>query len=133
MKNNLVLMLEADPDDRFITDATIRELKFDINMKYAFTSTDFFSYLEKNEKPSLILLDFNSFPDDAIGILKKLKGDVNYKSIPVVVLSDSTSEQYVSACYWEGASSIIQKPGTLDETRKKIKSFFSYWFNTAVV
>ena len=126
-------MLEGDGDDRYITQQTLSELGIDIPIKFLSNSIDFFQFLSASEKPALILVDYNSNPDNGLEVLKNLKSHPNYADIPVVILSDSDHPKYKNECYRYGASSFIKKPDTLEATNKKIASFFNYWFNVAEV
>jgi CheY-like chemotaxis protein len=131
--NRFVLMLEGDGDDRYITQQTLSELRVDIPIKFSSNSNEFFNVLSEREKPSLILIDYNSVPQNGIEVLKKLKSSTNYNDIPVVILSDSNLPKYKSECYQHGASSFIKKPDTSEGTNKKIASFFNYWFQVVEV
>ena len=129
----IILMLEDDPDDRFITEATLRELQLDIQIMFMQNSNDLFHYLEHNPAPSLILMDYNSAPENAIQVISKIKSEKQYRSIPLIVLGESNSSKFVSECYSKGANSFIQKPSTLSGTKEKIASFFNYWLSTAEI
>lgn len=131
--NRFVLMLEGDGDDRYITQQTLSELNIDIPVKFSSNSTEFLHSLSSPEKPSLLLIDYNSTPENGLEVLKKLKSNSAYSDIPVVILSDSDHPKYKNECYKFGASSFIKKPDTVEATNKKIASFFNYWFNVVEV
>jgi CheY-like chemotaxis protein len=131
--NRFVLMLEGDGDDRYITEQTLSELDINIPIKFIPNSTAFFDFLSPSNKPVLILIDYNSTPDDGIEVLKKLKSNKDYNDIPVVVLSDSDHPRYKNECYQNGASSFIKKPVSAVATNKKIASFFNYWLTVVEV
>lgn len=126
-------MLEDDPDDLFITEAELQKLGYNISLRFVRTSTELFSFLENDEKPFLIILDYNSSPLNAVQIIKQLKDDSRFKGTPVVVLGDSSLSKYVSECYEAGASSYIQKPSSMEATTHKIDNFFTYWIQTVEV
>ena len=126
-------MLEGDGDDRYITQQTLSELNIDIPIKFSRNSTEFFRSLQSFDKPSLILIDYNSTPENGLEVLKKLKSNSAYSDVPVVILSDSDYPKYKNECYKFGASSFIKKPDTVEATNKKIASFFNYWFNVVEV
>ncbi len=65
MKNKLVYMLEDDSDDRYITDSLIEELRLPIQIKYFVNSDSFLEFLSDAEKGFLILIDYNSKPENA--------------------------------------------------------------------
>lgn len=124
-------MLEDDPDDRFITESTLRELGYDIPVHFVNTSTELFNFLGSSARPTLILIDYNSTPMNALDVLKRLKSQEAWAGIPVVVLADSSVPRYVEECYRHGASTFIKKPSTQQGTSEKINSFFHYWLSTA--
>jgi CheY-like chemotaxis protein len=131
--NRFVLMLEGDGDDRYITQQTLSELAIDIPIKFSSNSIEFFRSLQLAGKPSLILIDYNSTPENGLEVLKKLKSNSTYSDVPVVILSDSDHPKYKNDCYKFGASSFIKKPDTAEATNKKIASFFNYWFNVVEI
>lgn len=126
-------MLECGGDDRYITQQTLLEFGTDITIKFSSNSIEFFDLLSKGQEPVLILVDYNSIPENGLDVLKKLKSDPNLCDIPVVILSDSDFPKYKNECYQYGASSFIKKPDALEATNKKIASFFTYWFNVVEV
>ena len=129
----LVLMLEGDSDDRYITNEALERLGIDIDMRFFSGSKEFFGFLSKSERPALILIDYNSEPDNGVEALRKLKRDDTYNDVPVVILSDSDHPRYKDECYREGASSFIKKPQSVAATNKKIAAFFSYWLDVVEV
>ena len=131
--NKLVVMLEDDSDDRYLTSETLAELNIDVPVKFFSSSNELLEFLKNNTKPSLILLDYNSTPENAKQVLQRIKSDNNLKEIPVVVLSDNDLPAYKKECYALGASSFIKKPDNVKETQEKIATFFKYWFEVAEV
>lgn len=129
LKQPFVLMLEEDPDDRQLTESVLFELGFDVPVHYVSYSNELFDQLQSEEKPSLILLDYNATPSTAIEILKELKTNHQYKHIPTVVLGEGLPEHYIRECYQLGANSYITKPASNQKTREKIETFFRYWLN----
>jgi CheY-like chemotaxis protein len=130
-KQPFVLMLEEDPDDRQITESALLELGFDIPVKYVKYSDELFEKLQEENKPSLILVDYNSTPAPALDVLKALKGNEEYKHIPTVVLGEGLPEHFIKECYQCGANSYITKPASNRVTKDKIETFFKYWLNVA--
>lgn len=123
-------MLEDDRDDRSLVKETLLELSMDVPITF-FNSGDELLRALSSGKPSLILLDYNAQPDNGIEVLRKIKMQQAWKNIPVVILCDNAWVQYKDQAYEAGASSFIKKPDTLDATRKKIGTFFSYWLDVA--
>lgn len=124
-------MLEDDADDRYITETTIKELGYDISIKFLNYGRELITYLTQSEEPSLILLDYN--PVTGADILRQLKTHPDFNHIPTVVLSEVASANHVRHCYQLGANSFIKKPDTVDMTRTKIETFFKYWLEVAEI
>ena len=121
-----ICMLEDDSDDRYLTQEVTENLGFDLHIDFFSSSHDLLNSLaEKNA--DLILLDYNSTPENGLDVLKKLKRIDGAKSIPVVILSDSLEPRHRNECYAAGASAVVIKPRSMQETKRKISSFFTYW------
>lgn len=130
-----ILMLENDPDDRYITEIFFKEHSFDIPIHFSSSSTEFFASLDRcvnnaEPFPSLVLLSMSSTPLNAIEVLQKLRAGHHYNHVPAVVLCGVADEQVIRDCYAAGANSFIVKPSGNDKTDKKILNFLNYWFQT---
>ena len=125
-----ILMLEDDPDDRYLTSSVLEDLKIKVPLLFLSNTNDLFPKLEEST-PILILTDFNLNPETGIEVLTKLKTHPLYQHIPVVVLGDSKNEDFIAACYRLGASTYAVKPSSLEATKSKISLFFNYWLNVA--
>ena len=132
MAQKLILMLEDDRDDRYITQKAIAELGLDIQINFFSNSNDFINSVIATQ-PSLLLIDYNSTPDNRLQVLKEIKELNLANHIPVIILSDSSSAKYKAECYAFGASSFIKKPQTVESTANKIETFFKYWLTVAEV
>lgn len=131
----VILMLEQDPDDRFITSSVFEENRYTAHIEFVNSAEGLFAYMDHCRQnrlpyPAMILVNLHTTPRDGREILKQLKENDNYKHIPVVILSGSKDPAITRECYGLGASSFIQKPVLLNETNEKIASFFRYWFKT---
>lgn len=134
----MILMLEYDPDDRFITTRVFEEQQYKARLEFVTDSDALFAYLAHCSKiglsyPALLLINLYAVPQDAREILKRLKTHPEYKHIPVVILSEAEDTKIAQECYALGASSVIQKPGPFNEIKEKIDRFFRYWFETVVL
>jgi DNA-binding NarL/FixJ family response regulator len=128
-----VLMLQADPDDQYITESALAEINSSLTIKYLQETTEMEKYIAENGEPALILLNDGGTITERGQILRQLKANPVYNHIPVVVLGERSSPDYVKECYRAGASTFITKPSSINTTRKKIEMFFSYWFEVAEV
>lgn len=74
------------------------------------------------EKPQLFLLDVMLPDDDGISILRKLKADPLYSSIPVIMLTAKSSEIDKVTGLEAGADDYISKPFGIMELLSRIKA-----------
>ncbi len=82
------------------------------------------------EYPVLILLDLYMPVMDGLQTLKGLKERLDWKPIPVVIMTSAASVQEVHACYEAGVNSCLAKPRTIQAMQTLFKQVCSYWVNT---
>jgi len=82
-----------------------------------------------NEKyyPDIILLDLNMPKINGIEFLEILKNNESIKFIPTIILTTSSNEKDLLACFNLGISGYILKPLKYDEYIEKINLLLSYW------
>ena len=66
-------------------------------------------------------------------MLTEIKTHPDLKQIPVIVLTTSSDERDVAACYQAGANSYIQKPVDLDGFMQAIERLNDYWFEVVIL
>jgi len=81
--------------------------------------------------PVLILLDFHMPVMDGRQTLRTLKQRPDWKSIPVVIVTSSASDQQIHACYEAGVNSCLVKPVTIASMHNLFKQVCSYWVNAS--
>jgi CheY-like chemotaxis protein len=88
---------------------------------------------ETSPRPGVILLDLNLPGTDGREVLQEIKRQEQLRHIPVIVLTTSTDERDVNACYQAGANSYIQKPVDMDGFIRAIERLNGYWFEVVVL
>jgi len=78
--------------------------------------------LALHEKPDIILLDLMMPMMDGFEVMRHLKGTLETKEIPVVVLTAKSSQSDRSKCEDLGAAAYITKPFNLEELRTTVNS-----------
>ncbi len=84
----------------------------------------------RHSQIDLIILDLNLPKINGMDVLKSLKGNSKYSSIPVVILSTSSDQGTISKAYKNGANGYVTKPMSYDEFVDKIKMLRKYWSDT---
>ena len=113
-------MIDDDMDDINLTKEAFESLNVDVRFTYLLNANEIESYLiERSGKDNLrlILLDLNMPVVNGKSILKHLKGNISYASIPVVVFTTSDAAEERDECLKMGASTFITKPAELRHWR----------------
>ena len=131
-----ILLVEDNPDH---AELTIKALKQNnvLNEVYVVNdgqeALDFMyhqgKYADEKDfpRPGLILLDIKLPKVDGIEVLKQLKDDPQFKSIPVIMLTTSDRDEEIAKSYAGGANSYVVKPMDFEEFMKKVRELKLYW------
>ena len=137
-----ILMADDDPDDRQLTKEAFEEARLANDLRFVEDGVELLDYLHRRGKyadpdtsprPGIILLDLNLPGTDGREVLEMVKADENLKRIPVVVLTTSTDERDVDACYRAGANSYVKKPVDLEGFMQAIERLNGYWFEVVIL
>jgi len=85
------------------------------------------------DKISLIVLDLNLPKINGMDVLKFLKKNPVYCSIPVVIFSTTSEVRVIAEGYKNGANSFITKPISYENFVEKMKILKEYWLKTCVL
>ena len=130
-----VLLVEDDEAEADLTREILEDESISIRLNTVENGVEAMAYLLKQGEyanavlPDVILLDLNMPKKDGREVLKDLKSDKSLKHIPVLVLTNSSSEKDILTAYDLGANCYLKKPIGLDEFSKLLKSLDDFWFN----
>jgi CheY-like chemotaxis protein len=129
-------MADDDEDDRLLTSEALKESRV-INTLHCVENGEqllqylnnegFWSDATKFPKPSLILLDLNMPRVDGREALTRIKSDPRFRTIPVIILTTSKTEEDMLIGYDLGAASYITKPVTFEKLTDLMKALGRYW------
>lgn len=133
---NRILFIEDDPDhaELIIGELNSGNTKNEIIMKK--NGRDAIDYLQElyiddnagmEIQIDLIISDLNLPKVDGMDVLKFLKNDSRYKSIPVIVISTSSDSSTISEAYENGADGFIIKPVSYKEFAMNIRLMKQNW------
>jgi CheY-like chemotaxis protein len=130
-----VLLVEDSPGDVRLTREAFKDAKVHINLHVASDGARAMTFLKREgeyasaPRPDLILLDLNLPKKDGREVLAEIKEDPTLKTIPVVVLTTSSSEADVLRSYQLHANCYITKPVGLEGFLTVVKSIDSFWLS----
>jgi two-component system, chemotaxis family, response regulator Rcp1 len=128
-----VLLVEDSPGDVRLTREALKDAKVRVSLHIAADGIEAMTFLQRVGKhvhaprPDLILLDLNLPRKDGREVLREIKGSPSLKSIPIVILTTSSSEADVLQSYELHANCYISKPVDLDGFLKVIQSIDNFW------
>lgn len=128
-----VAMLQADEDDRSLTKSILEEMEHRVPMHFISRISELKDMVAASGLPSIILINNNDHRHKAIDVVKHLKADTLFAHVPVIVLGEITTPDYIKQYYRAGANTYITKPSTVAATKKKIQLFLEYWFDAAEI
>jgi two-component system response regulator len=79
--------------------------------------------------PAIVLLDINMPRMGGLELLKRLRGSLRTRSLPVIMLTTSTEDCDIIQSYDSGANSYVPKPVTSDQFLKAAKALGVYWLD----
>lgn len=115
----MIHILEDDGNIRKLISYTLQSQSF--QCRGFEKPSDFWAALEQ-EKPELLLLDIMLPEEDGISILKKIRSDDRYKSIPVIMLTAKDTEFDVVTGLDSGADDYVTKPFGMMSLVSRIKA-----------
>ena len=108
-----VLIVDDDPDDRMIITEAIKACDSNVDCYELQNGNGVSEYISQkfgNRLPTFILLDLNMPGKDGKEVIKELKGDARFISIPIIVLTTASSTRERNDSYNLGANCFITKP-----------------------
>lgn len=77
--------------------------------------------------PILCLLDMKLPGIDGLSVLKAVRRDKAFATMPVIILTTSSQESEVMSAYLNHANSYVVKPVMFDDFYKKVQELNVYW------
>lgn len=130
-----VLLVEDDARDVELTLDELKKHHFVNKVDVARDGAEALDYLYGRGKfapgperlPILILLDIKMPKVDGIAVLRQLKSDPRFKTIPVVMLTSSRQDGDLKTCYQLGVNAYIVKPVDFAEFSKMVEDVGVFW------
>lgn len=128
-----ILLVEDSKSDAGIMIETFSESKILNNIHLARNGVEALDFLYKRGKyqnvprPDLILLDLNLPKKNGREVLEEIKNDEDLKTIPVVILTTSKSEEDILKSYQLHVNCYLTKPIDLDNFIELLKLLQTFW------
>lgn len=122
-----ILMAEDDEGHAYLVKRNLERAGITNPIEHFKNGEDILEFLESireaiNPKHSyLMLLDIRMPKVDGIEVLKKIKEDETFKTIPVIMLTTTNNPQEINLCHKLGCSNYITKPIEYDKFVETIR------------
>jgi CheY-like chemotaxis protein len=135
-----ILLAEDDPEDRYLIGEALTECRISHNLRQVENGEEMLDYLYRRGAyaeedpytlPGLILLDLNMPLMDGREVLEVIKADPKLKRIPVVVFTNSKSDEDILRSYDLGVSGYVTKPVSYLGLLNAINAIGMYWLQIA--
>lgn len=133
----VILLAEDDDEDLELTLDALKESRLGNDLRVTRDGEELMEYLlhegrfgngADSPTPGLILLDLNMPRKDGREALAEIKSNPKLRTIPVIVLTTSKTEEDIVRSYDLGVNSFITKPVTFSGLADAMKVLSRYWF-----
>jgi len=128
-----ILLVEDNPGDARLTQEAFKDGKVKNNLQVVSDGEEALNYLFNRGnykdalRPDLIILDLNLPKKNGQEVLSEIKEDDNLKTIPVIILTTSKSEEDILRSYKLHANCYLTKPIDLKNFFDVVKSIEGFW------
>ena len=130
-----ILLAEDNPKDVELTMEALAEHNLANHVVAVKDGVEAMEYLEcrakfadrKPENPAVILLDIKMPRMDGIEVLRAVRQNDSFKTIPVVMLTSSKEEPDLKKCYDLGANAYVVKPVDFQEFMEAVRQVGVFW------
>lgn len=84
------------------------------------------------KRPDLLFLDLNIPKKSGIEILEDIRSTNNLRTLPVIILTNSTSPKDVEAAYHAYCNAYIRKPVGFSKLMKAMRVVREFWIELAI-
>jgi CheY-like chemotaxis protein len=139
MRKVNVLLVEDNEGDILLTREAFEESKVQADLSVVRNGQEALDFLFKRkdyedaQKPDIILLDINIPIYNGHEVLQQIKTDEQLKTIPVIMLTTSNSQEDVKKSYEQHCNTYIVKPLNMDEFLKVILKIDEFWLQLSVI
>ena len=130
-----ILLAEDNPKDVELTIEALSEHNLANHVVVVKDGVEAMEYLRyegnykqrKHENPAVLLLDIKMPRMNGIEVLKAIRSDDKFKTIPVVILTSSREEPDLKKCYELGVNAYVVKPVNFKDFICAVKEIGIFW------
>lgn len=128
-----IYIIDDDPDISLqLEQSFLQQHHHDFDLEYFSNGKDALEKLLQPDlaKPSLIITDLNMPLKTGVEVLCELRDHPEYKWVPIVILTESSSETDLELLHGMGANYVFHKPDSFKGYLKLCRTLKKYWLET---
>lgn len=131
-----MLVVEDNPGDAVLFQAFFRQHPRTTNFHIVTDGEEALEYVFRRgrhrmaTRPDIIVVDINIPKIDGKDVLREIKLDPRLRTIPVIVLTSSESEEDIRRCYEYGANCVLIKAADIEQAAKVFELIENFWVNS---
>jgi two-component system, chemotaxis family, response regulator Rcp1 len=131
-----ILIVEDNPADARLVREVMRDSKILNEIHWVPDGVEALAFLRRQGKyaeaprPNIVFLDLNMPKKDGREVLREVKADAGLRSIPVVVMTSSQTEEDIARAYDHHANCYVRKPVDFQQFHQVVKTLENFWFAT---
>jgi CheY-like chemotaxis protein len=130
-----ILLAEDNPRDAELVLAAMEEHRIADHVVLCRDGAEVLDYLycrgqfqaRLKENPAVVFLDLKMPKVNGLEVLRAIKGDEHFRSIPVVMLTSSREERDLAESYTLGANAYVVKPVEFHQFLSAVKELGVFW------
>jgi CheY-like chemotaxis protein len=130
-----ILLVEDSEPDVELTLAAFQEHKIANGIDVCRDGAEALDYLWRRgrwqerpaDPPAVVLLDLKMPKVDGLEVLRKVKGDASFRSLPVVMVTSSREERDLVESYALGANAYVVKPVDFAQFSEAMRQVGAFW------
>lgn len=136
-KQPLIVFVDDDDDDKLIIKEAAEGTALPIQLEFFNLPATLIDHLDTcstpQELPQLIVVDMYFAGINALESVQKLKEHPACRSIPIIMLTGSSSPGDILDFYKAGGSAYVCKPVSFEEWDALIRDMCHYWFDVVML
>jgi len=131
-----ILLVEDNDGDILLTREAFEDARLPNRLSVVRDGKEAMDFLNKEGKyqdeviPDIVLLDINLPKRNGHQVLQFIKGEDNFKHMPVIMLTTSSSERDINLSYQHYANCYITKPVEANDFLSVISRIEDFWIST---
>jgi two-component system response regulator len=136
MKSKVILLVEDNINDEELTRHALDRSGIANEIVVARDGVEAIDYLfctgrfvgrDISQLPALVLLDLKLPKVDGLEVLRRVRADPRFTTLPIVAMTSSTEQEDLLRSYAAGVNSCVRKPVDFDQFTRAVREIGLFW------